>query len=130
VTTPTPLIVRLPAEKNLDRQLDVCRHTAKREKATVVIERVVERRDGSKQRIPILAVTPEGDIREMDAPALRVRLLDHTALAHLDYLEGGMNKRSAEGHALLNELGRQSQDYLDAERESRRQRPRGQKVTR
>ncbi len=127
MTQPTPITVHLPAEKNLDRQIEVCRHTARKDQVTVIIERSVERRDGSKRVIPILEITPAGDVREIEVNTFRVSVLEHTALAHLDYLDGRMNRRAAEGHARLNELGRVSADYLAADRESRRGR---QKVSR
>ena len=90
----------------------------------MIIERTVARRDGTPRHIPIVEITPGGDIREIDARPLRVSLLTHTALAHLDYLDGRMNARAAEGHRQLNELGRISADYLAAERESRQSRSR------
>lgn len=120
MTQPTPITIHIPAGKNFDRQIEVCRHTARKEKATVIIERSVERRDGSKRVIPIMEITPNGDVREIEVNTFRVSVLEHTALAHLDYLDGRMNRRAAEGHARLNELGRVSADYIAADRDNRR----------
>lgn len=113
-----PKYFYVPAEKNLDKQIDHLRTRAKKDGITMIIEQITQRRDGSPRRVPIVEITPTGDIREIDAPALRVPLIDHTALAHLDYLDGRMNKRAAEGHARLNELGRITHDYIVAAREA------------
>lgn len=109
-------VVRLPLEKRLDRQIDICRFGARRDHVTVIIERHTTRKDGSVRRTPILELTPDGDIREIDAAPLRVAIAAHMADAHLTYLEGGMNARASAGHERFNELSRQSADYIAAAR--------------
>lgn len=59
-------IVRIREERKLDKQIDYCRFGAKRDKVTVLIERMA-----GDRTIPVLEITPMGDIREIPAPTLR-----------------------------------------------------------
>jgi hypothetical protein len=114
-------IVHFRAEKNLDKQIDLCRFGAQKDNVTVIIERVTERRDGTFRRTPLLEITPHGDVLEVPAARMRITLMEHAASAHLLYLEGGMNKQAAESHARLNELNRTTQDYIEAARNDARE---------
>lgn len=72
VTRPTPgSVVRLPADKNLDKQIDYCRFGARNHGVTVVIEKQSPTKAGHVRRTPIMEVTPAGDIREITVPTMR-----------------------------------------------------------
>lgn len=62
----TGKIVRLREERKLDKQIDYSRFGARRDKVTVLIERTV-----GDRTLPVLEITPMGDIREISAPTLR-----------------------------------------------------------
>lgn len=66
-TQPATTTIHLSEENNLDRQIDICRKGATRDHVRVIIERTTKR--GTK--IPLIEITPQGDIREVDAPTLR-----------------------------------------------------------
>lgn len=91
----------------------------------MIIERTVPRRDGSTRRIPIIEITPSGDIREIDAPPLRVTIMDHLLEANASRYYGvttGMNIAARKGHEAIAELVKVSADYLAAAREARQAR--------
>jgi hypothetical protein len=70
LTSTTITTVHQPEDRNVDRQILKARATAIKDKVRVLIERTTKR----GTRIPVLEITPQGDIREVPAPALRVSL--------------------------------------------------------
>lgn len=92
-------IVRLAEERNLDRQIDICRKGAIRDRVRVIIERPTKR--GTK--IPVLEITPQGDIREVPAPALKtpIRLLVKHVMTDETLLP---NRAALDGYARLSTL--------------------------
>lgn len=72
------ITVRLAEERKLDRQLDYCRFGARKDNARVIIERTVTSKNPHVpvRRVPILEITPDGDVREVPAPTLKHSLAD------------------------------------------------------
>lgn len=118
----TTKTIRLPEEKKLDKQIDICRFGAKRDNVTVLIERTITRKDGSTSTFPILEITPQGDLRETPPLGLRVTIGALMTCQHVRYLEGEMNVAMAEGHEKLDILVGQSRDILADARRRRSER--------
>jgi hypothetical protein len=117
--------VCLTESKNLDKDITLARFGAKKDRVRVVIQRTLQTRSGDTRRIPILEVTPAGDIVEVLAPTLRTPVSVRLVEADLDFRTGGMNRRARVGHNLFTEMVKISRDYLNAESEhegNRRQR--------
>lgn len=117
-TKATTPVVCLPEEKNLDKQLSAARIRAQREHTTFIIERTLTRRDGSARRIPILEITPKGDLLEVPAPRLRVSL---GARFDWDMSHKRVNNPLTDGRAVMSYLMKMSREYLAAEAEYRQQ---------
>lgn len=86
-------VVRLPEERNMNRLIDIVRLGARRDNAMVIIERHIGNR-----RVPVLEVTPEGDLCEVPAARLRTTIGAHMSEQHFRALTGQMNKRATAGH--------------------------------
>jgi len=126
--TPQPptVVVRLPLERNFDKQLDLCRFGARKDGVTVVIERAITRRNGDVRHVPVVTITPTGDIEETVASPLTVYSLQHIAEAQRLRDAGGMNARATRGHDRFLALHREALQRLgDAppRGRARRQRP-------
>lgn len=119
MTTTTP-VVRLAADKNIDKSITAARTLARRDGVTVIIEKGVARRDGSIRRIPILEVSPKGDVWEVPAPALRVSIAQRLTEVDINRRIFGMNARAAAGHERLDKLVSDSRNYLAAAAEHAR----------
>jgi hypothetical protein len=118
-TTTTTTIIRLPEEKKLDKQIDICRFGAKRDNVTVLIERTITRKDGSTNTFPIFEITPAGDLREVPPPSLKATIGARMREQHVRYLEGEMNAGMTAGHERLDALVGDSRDALAADRRRR-----------
>ena len=112
-----PAIVRIIEKGNLDRTVGVARTTARRDNRTVLIERAIKRRDGSELLVPVLEITPGGDIREVSPPSLRVSLGDRF-LHHFESIDPTSRWMNFL-HNMAN-MVIQSRDYLQAEAEHAR----------
>lgn len=110
----TPLFVRLAADKNIDKTIAKARHGARTSGLLHIIEKEVARRDGSLRRIPILEVTPAGDVLEVPAAPLRVMTAQHITDADLDRRMGRMNARAARGHDNFARIMEDTRNYLQA----------------
>ncbi len=60
--------IHLPEDRNIERQIAKARITAIKDKVRILIERTTKR--GTK--IPVMEITPQGDVREVPSPALKV----------------------------------------------------------
>ena len=69
-STPRTHVAVVPEQRNLDRQIEVCRKGAQTDRVYMVIERTTKR--GTK--LPIIEITPQGDIREVPAPTMRTSI--------------------------------------------------------
>lgn len=118
-TIATPPVVRLEADKNLDRSINLARLRAKKEGATVFIEKGIARRDGSIRRIPILEVTPQGDVLEVPAATLRTPIAQQVLEQDIVRHQGGLNARATRGHDRLVRVITDSMNYLKAATEHR-----------
>lgn len=112
--------VRLPETRNIERLIA----QARRDRCIIVLERMTARRDGTTRTTPVLEITPHGDVWEIPPPRMTVPLLDRLIHTDLDYHAGCMNRRAAAGHARIAKLVIDSRDYMNAEAEHRRFRPR------
>lgn len=120
MTTPaTPPAVRLHADKNLDKSITAARLQARRDSVTIVLEKGVPRRDGTIRRIPILEITPHGDVLEVPAAMLRVPNAQRVTEADFDRRQGLMNARASRGHDNFARLIEDSHNYLQAAAELR-----------
>lgn len=118
--------MRLPEEKRLDKQIEICRFGAKRDNVTVLIERPHVRKTGETIMTPILEISPAGDIAEVLAPTLRTPIRIHMHDQHVRYLEGSMNAGMRAGHERLGDLVEDTRDTLATERaDSQRRANRG-----
>lgn len=112
-----PTTVYLRAERNIDKVIDLARFGARKDKVTVVIQRTITTRRGDIKQVPLLEVTPTGDVQEIMAHPLRASITARLTEADLDYRDAGMNKRAAAGHEHFARLVKLSRDYMAAERE-------------
>lgn len=113
-STPARFTVRMPLEKKLDRQIDICRLGARKDRVAVVIEREVKHKGSGTiiRREPVIEITPDGDVREFDAPRLRTRM--HTAIAN-----DRMQQLAAEATRMI-EADRRRKDAKRGKRKARR----------
>ncbi len=73
----SPRVVRMPLERNVDKQLELCRFGAQRDHMIVVLEREVTNASGHVvRREPVVEITETGDVREVAPRGLRVSLMD------------------------------------------------------
>jgi hypothetical protein len=74
-------VVRMPEERNIDRQIGICRFGAQRDGVTVLIVRKTPRGEQV-----VFEITPQGDVIEPNAPglkaSLRARLEEQYLTAH------------------------------------------------
>lgn len=112
-----PPVVYLDERRNLDKTIDLARFGARKDHVTVIIQRTLTTRKGDPRRVPILQITPQGDIREIAVPTLRTPISASLADADFRYRTGQMNARQRAGHAAFTELVKLARDYVAAKAE-------------
>lgn len=113
----TPPVVYLDETRNIDKTIDLARFGARKDHVTVIIQRTLINRKGDPRRIPVLEITPDGDIREIVAPRLRTPISVLLADADFRHRTGQMNVRQATGHVALVNLVQRARDYVAAKTE-------------
>lgn len=73
---PQPKLLALPVGKNLGNTLMRARAIAKRERTRVVVVKDYTTSAGALRQKPLLYVSPQGDVEEVLAPTLRVRVAE------------------------------------------------------
>ena len=114
----------MPEQRNLDRQIDVCWKGAQKDHVYVVIERTTKR--GTK--LPIVEITPQGDIREVPAPTMRtsIRVLVTHLLSDATFAP---NRAALTAYAWLSSLVAATDQRIHAKR-GRNQERRDRQATR
>ena len=104
-------IVHMQEQRNLDRQIEVCRKGAQKDHVYVVIERTTKR--GTKQ--PLIEITPQGDIREVPAPTMRtsIRVLVNHLLSDESFAP---NTAALKAYAWLSSLVAATDQRVNAKR--------------
>lgn len=124
-TTPPVVYFTFPEDMPLDRirrrmdkEIDLARFGARKDNVTVIIRRAVPTHDveDSPYR-ELLEITPEGDVREIDVPPLRVSIAARLTELDLLHRTGQMNVRAGLGHVRMAEVAKIAADYVSAENE-------------
>lgn len=105
-------VVHLPIERKLDRQLDVCRHGAKTDRCTVVIERRRTDRAGNVHSTPVIEITPEGDVNEIPVATMRTSLGELFKAQYLDSLDGACSETSARAIDRMTRIAAESEHEI------------------
>lgn len=110
---PTPgSVVRLPIERKLDRQLDVCRHGAVTDRCTVVIEKRRQDRFGNEIVTPVIEVSPNGDINEVPVPTMRTSMRDLFKSQYLGSLDGSVSESKARAIDRMTVIAAESENEI------------------